>query len=424
MSGTGETPSDPLRWTLVLTLAFLVLSLWRIATPTAPMFDEVHYLPAARNLLDDWTWTNREHPMLGKQLIALGIELFGDTAWGWRVFPAVFGALALFAGMRALWFASLSRFASLAFGVLLATGFHLFIHARIAMLDGFMVALFLVALWQCAAAVREPEKGRWRLALAGIALGLSMGTKWNVVLLAMLPGLAFFFARLSAGRRRLVSSRRGLPVPGVALWEAALLLGALPLIAYWLTYWPAYLAPQDPLQPGGFIEMHRHMLELQESVKQPHPYQSQWPDWLLNRRAIWYLYENVDGAQRGVVLLGNPLTMLLGLPAMLWAGWVGVARRRWDTLAVALLFAFGLGMWIVANKPIQFYYHYFLPSCFLLAALALALDEFWQRGWRWTALAAVGGSMLTFAYFYPILSAWPLAGEMAFTSWAWIEGWR
>ena len=29
-----------------------------------------------------------------------------------------------------------------------------------------------------------------------------------------------------------------------------------------------------------------------------------------------------------------------------------------------------------------------------------------------------------FAFFYPILSAWPLAGEMSFLDWAWLEGWR
>ena len=59
--------------------------------------------------------------------------------------------------------------ATLAFGVLLATGFPLFVQARIAMLDVFFVAFLALALWQCAAAVREPENGRWRLALTNTA---------------------------------------------------------------------------------------------------------------------------------------------------------------------------------------------------------------------------------------------------------------
>ena len=424
MHPPGESSMDPWRWNLAIAAGFLALAIWRIATPSIAMFDEVHYLPAARALIDEWGWTNREHPMLGKELIALSITLFGDNSFGWRLLSAVAGTLALYSAMRALWFASLSRYAAIAYGLLLASGFHLFIHARIAMLDIFMVAFFLLALWHCAAAMREPETGRWRLALAGIALGLSMGSKWNVAILAMLPGLAFFFARLTAGRRRLVTSRRGIPVPGISLWEAALLLGALPLFVYWLTYLPAYWAPENPLQPGGFIAMHAEMLRLQGSVTKPHPYQSQWLDWLFNLRAIWYLYEPVDGAQRGVVLLGNPLTMLLGIPAMAWAAWAGIAMRRWDALAVALLFAVAFGMWPLANKPIQFYYHYFLPSCFLLAALALALDALREAGWKWAATATLAGSLGFFAFFYPILSAWPLAGEMSFLDWAWLEGWR
>ena len=30
---------------------------------------------------------NPEHPPLGKELLALGIALFGDRALGWRVMP-------------------------------------------------------------------------------------------------------------------------------------------------------------------------------------------------------------------------------------------------------------------------------------------------------------------------------------------------
>ncbi len=408
-------------------LVFGALALVRLTIPSGPLFDEVHYLPAARALLEDWGWINREHPLLGKLLIAGGMAVFGDTPFGWRIMPMLAGMLALYAAMRAIWHATGTRFASLACGWLLATGFALFVHARIAMLDVFMVAFFLVALWQCAGAVRQPETGRLRLALAGVALGLAMGSKWNVLVLAMLPGLAFFAARLAAGRRRLLTSRRGAPVPGIALWEAALLLGALPLAVYWLTFLPAYFAPSDPLEPGGFIALHTEILRLQSSVIAVHPYQSQWPDWVLNLRAIWYLYENADGAQRGIMLIGNPLTMLAGLPALGWAAWAAWRRRRWDAPAVLLLYAVGVGMWAVVDKPVQFYYHYFLPSCFLMAALAMALDALWQAGGRWqrgVALAVLAGAGGVFAFWYPILSAAALAGEQSFTTWAWFAGWR
>jgi len=420
MSQAPAHPRDPIGWCVLLSLAFLALCLLGIAVPSKPFFDEVHYLPAARALLDGSDYLNREHPLLGKEIIALGIALFGDNPWGWRLFSTLAGAGALFAFTRALWFASHRRFATVAFGVLLATGFALFVHARIAMLDVFMVAFFAVAVWQGAAAVREPEHGRWRLAAAGVALGLAMAAKWNAVPLAVLPGLAFFAARLSAGRRRLFTSRRGVPVPGVSLVEAALWLGVVPLAVYAATFAPALYLDRNALDPMQFIAFHREILALQESVIKPHPYQSNWPDWVLNIRAIWYLYEPVDGAQRGVLLIGNPLTMLLGLPALAWCVWAGIARRRWDALAVAGLYAASLVFWVIAAKPIQFYYHYFLPSCFLLAALALALDALPRKA----GLVILAASVAMFAWFHPILSAAALADEQSFTHWMWLDSWR
>jgi hypothetical protein len=121
-------------------------------------------LPAARAILALSHPLNPEHPPLGKEILALGIALFGDRPLGWRIMPALFGTLGLFAAMRAMWFASASRFATIACGVLLVTAFPLFVQSRIAMLDIFMASFALVALWMCAGAVREPETARWRLA--------------------------------------------------------------------------------------------------------------------------------------------------------------------------------------------------------------------------------------------------------------------
>jgi len=356
--------------------------------------------------------------MFGKEVLAAGIGLFGDHSWAWRLPSALAGALTLFASMRALWFASLRRFATITYGALLTTGFILFIHSRIAMLDVFMVAALAVAFWQCAAAVREPEHGRRSLAIAGVALGLALGTKWNAIPLAPLPGLAFLITRIRANGWRGALGRRGAPVPGIRLVEAALWLGVVPLLVYALTYLPAYLIEPAELSRRGFIGLHQMMLDMQQSVIKPHPYQSIWTDWVIDRRAIWYLYEPVDGAQRGVLLIGNPLT------ALAWCAWVAWRDRRTDALAVALIYVASLALWILAAKPVQFYYHYFTPSMALLAALALALDELRTRGWGWLSWTVLAVSVGVFAWFFPIIDAAPLGGPRAFEQWMWVDSWR
>ena len=424
MSYAPPHERDPMGWCFAIAIAFLVLCSIRLTTPAAPYFDEVHYLPAARALLEGATYPNREHPLFGKEAIAAGIALFGDGPLGWRIFSLLAGTITLFAAMRALWFASCSRPATIAYGLLLATGFALFVQSRIAMLDIFMAAFLAIAAWQFAGAVREPETGRRRLAMTGIALGLAAASKWNALPLLPLPGLAFLVARLHADGWRGLWSRRGAPVPGITLPEAALWLGMVPLIAYWATFLPAYTFADGSISQTGIIALHREMLALHESVLAPHPYQSTWPDWILNVRAIWYLYEPVDGVQRGIVLIGNPLTMLLGLGALGWCAWVGVVRRRMDALGVFLVYAASLGLWFFAAKPVQFYYHYFVPSIALLAALALLTAELWRDGWRWISLAIPAASIAMFAWFYPILSAAALEGPGSFATWMWLDSWR
>jgi dolichyl-phosphate-mannose-protein mannosyltransferase len=247
---------------------------------------------------------------------------------------------------------------------------------------------------------------------------------WNAVPLAPLPGIAFLAARLEASGWKGLIGHRGAPVPGVRLIEAALWLGLVPLAVYAATFWPAWAIEPAEMARRGFVGLHQMMLQMQESVIKPHPYQSTWFEWMIDRRAIWYLYEPADGAQRGVLLIGNPLTMLAGLPALAWCAWAGMRQRRIDALAVAAIYAVSLGFWIVAAKPVQFYYHYFVPSMALLAALALALDELRTRGRGWLSGSLLAGSLALFAWFYPILSSAPLEGPRAFERWMWIDSWR
>ena len=436
MNPRSDSPAvsrDPLAWCWLLTAAFLALALHRLAIPSTPYFDEIHYLPAARNLLALSEVKNPEHPLLGKELIAASMWLLGDNSFGWRLPSALAGALALFAALRATWWASLSRPATLIAGLLLASNFLLFVIARIAMLDPAMLAFAMVSLWLCARAVRRPRHGHLTLGLAGVALGLSLAAKWSVAPLAVLPGLAFAIARfvdLKHRRAQVLTARDAGPVAGVSLIEAAVLLGAVPVAVYLLSFLPLGWFATGAVPFSDVLEFQWRMKDLQESVVKPHPYQSVWWQWVADWRPIWFLYERIDGAQRGVLLVGNPLTMWLGLPAVLACAVWGWLRRGSPLgpamLAAAVLYTASLALWIVAPKPVQFYYHYLMPGMFLTIALALVLGALWQRGghWRWPAVVVVAGSIGLFAWFYPILSSARLPGTGSFQTYTWLHSWR
>ena len=89
---------DPLDWCAVIAVFFLALVWHRLGIPSKIYFDEVHYIKAARALLE-LKRANPEHPMLGKEIIAASIALLGDKPLFWRVPSALFGAL----GHRAAW---------------------------------------------------------------------------------------------------------------------------------------------------------------------------------------------------------------------------------------------------------------------------------------------------------------------------------
>ena len=88
-------------------------------------------------------------------------------------------------------------------------------------------------------------------------------------------------------------------------------------------------------------------------------------------------------------------------------------------------YATSLGLWLIAPKPVQFYYHYFVPSFFLLAALALTCSDLRRlpRA-KWLAWGIPAASVAVFAGFFPIIAALPLAGGDSYMIWAWLQGWR
>lgn len=418
---------DPAGWCALIAAAFLGLLWLRLGIPSRIYFDEVHYVKAAQVLLTMAKPQNAEHPLVGKEILAAGIRLFGDTPQGWRTFPALFGTLGVFAFSRALWLASGRTLATVIGTLLLATNFMWFVMSRIAMLDIFMASFVMLAMWMLAGALRHPRQARWRLALTGVFLGLALGAKWNALAAAALPGLAFLWLRLRRHGRSFMLATNGPPIEGISLAEAALWLGTLPLLVYFATFLPAFFYAAKPVDPLHIVDYQFYMLKLQHSVIKHHPYQSIWWQWVLNERSIWFLYSNIDGGQRGVVMIGNPLSTLAGIPAVLWCLWAGLKRNRKDALAAALFYLVSIGMWVANGKPIQFYYHYLLPGAFLMACLALALDALWRRPdrWRWIAPGTLGISLVLFAGFFPIISAAQLCcGKPSFQYWMWLPTWR
>ena len=119
-----------------------------VTTPEKFYFDEVHYVPAARQMLEPvmpQPMLNPMHPPLAKQIIALSIHSFGDGPLGWRYPAVLFGSLAIVA----VYLCGLALFAAqgpaIAASLLAFFNQMLFVQSRIAMLDIFALTFGLFA---------------------------------------------------------------------------------------------------------------------------------------------------------------------------------------------------------------------------------------------------------------------------------------
>lgn len=400
----------PLPLAILIFALAQALFLIRLSVPHQFVFDEVHYVPAARALIALSGPTNIEHPLLGKWLIALGMRLFGDTPFGWRFLSTLAGSATVVAVFATIWLITGRRRPSLVAAALTLLGFTVYVQARIAMLDGFMLAFLMAAIAMAAWTMRRG--GWWRWTAVAVLLGCAVACKWLAA-----PYVASAAAALLILKRE--DPRR---FPGLRPLAALALLGIVSVATYFATFAPAFFYAGEPLTLAQLLPFQLTMFERQTQVLPPHTYQSDWWTWPLLIRPIWYLYEPADGAQRGILLLGNPAIMWSGLLAVAacWWGWVRSGSAR--LFAAAALWTGSLAVWAVIPKSLGFYYYYYPSSVFIVIAIVVALDH-WRartRGWDLALLAVAAGLA---AYFYPILSAQALPGPAAFRDWTWFRTW-
>ncbi|WP_448660114.1 phospholipid carrier-dependent glycosyltransferase [Sphingomonas sp. CJ99] len=402
---TASFARRPIATALLIAVAAQLLFSVGVTSPSGIYFDETHYVPAARALIDLSHRANPEHPLLGKLLIALGMTVAGDGPLGWRIASTLAGTGTVLGVYWALWLIT-RRVGTAALGAALtAMNGLVFIHARIGMLEPFL-ALFLVLALVAMVRIRDRMTPA-RLAAAGMLLGLATAVKW-----AAAPYVALACLVLIVLGWRRGGLRQALGAP--------LLTGLCALGTYFLTFLPAAWLTNEPVPLASIGWFQFEMLRLQTMKLPAHPYQSQWWQWPAMLRPIWYFYEPDQGVQRGVLLIGNPAVLWGGLVAVAACIRLGLRRGGGWMLAMALLWVFSLGVWIVIPKSLGFFYYYQMSAIWLCLCLALALDRVAVR-WRW---AALGLAAALFAWFYPIIAARPLPDAQAFSRWMWLDSWR
>jgi dolichyl-phosphate-mannose-protein mannosyltransferase len=397
---------------LVIAVVIFVLAhvafLIGLSTPEKFVFDEFHYVPAARQMLEPVLprpLLNPMHPPLAKQFIALSIHEFGDNGFGWRYPGVLFGALAIVA----VYLCGLVLFAAQApaIAAALIAFFNqmLFVQARTAMLDIFALSFGLFAIAAFMRGFREERPHLW-FTLAGMGFGLSAACKWNGFFPLVVSVVIVAVVRLLRGWGTRFADpkpddwyRRDL-WPDFKWYHAAGCFLIVPALVYLATFIPLY-----GLSLSDIVEAQRRIFaDNTTSAIAGHTYQSAWPTWPLLVRPVWYLFDKAaDDRIAAIVFLGNPLVLWPALLAIVICLRDFIVKRSADAFLI-LAFYFGTYLaWALLPRSLAFLYYY-LPSA-TLASLALVYALTRDRTPRWLLWAFVALSAAGFALMLPISAA-------------------
>jgi len=407
-------------------------------------FDELYHARTAYEHLHGLEPYENSHPPLGKVFIMLGVALFGMNTFGWRIAGALFG-IAMLPAMYAFGKALFKRsdYALLAAG-LMAVDFMHFAQSRIATIDVFAVFFIILMYYYmyryyCMNFHLDGLRATLKpLAMAGVCFGLGAASKWIGIYAG--GGLAVIFFT-SLGKRYMEYRRlreRGTEEERAAVagfWRNAvytllwccLFYIAVPVVIYLASYIP-YVLSERGYGLNGIWEIQEFMFSYHSGLTASHPFESQWWQWPLNLRPVWYYvnYYVKAGFSATISAFGNPLVWWGGsVAAGLLTAKAFSAGRRLCAGEYVLLVGISANYlpWVLVTRC-TFAYHFFATLPFIILATVYIIRDMEERRpelahvkWAYLCLGAI-----LFALFYPVLSGLPVPVGYV-RALEWLPGW-
>lgn len=384
-------------------------------------FDEIYHARTAYEFLHTMSVYEWTHPPLGKEIIALGIMLFGMTPFGWRIMGALFGALML----PVMFILGKRLFQRRDYAFLAATLFAFdsmhYAQTRIATVDVFVVFFILLMYLFMADYIRSDNAGEplkktlLPLGACGISFGLGVATKWTGLYAGV--GLAvLFFAHLIVRWKKTDAPEERHVLFGRIWWTilfCCVFFLLVPGIIYFVSFTPFYryeltrrigteaLSIKDKLDI--LMGQQRSMYAYHSALTATHLCQSTWYEWPFAAKSVWFYFASDADKISNISTFGNP--------AVWWVSAVG-------TMCLLTEVVFGrlkgylpekkIALWILlaavaANylpwtlvPRCTFQYHYFPTLPFVILCALLLLQQLEERGeasakmkWIWLGVSAV-----------------------------------
>ena len=382
-------------------------------------FDEIYHARTAYETVHGLPVYETTHPPLGKDIMALGVALFGMTPFGWRCMGALFGVLLapgfIFWRARCAAAAARPRWPPF-FGALISCALRKAASAPSTPTPYFFIlASALGMLGFCGELARAgfTRRGWACLAASGAAFGCGAAVKWTGIFAgAGLAALYFWALGARAKAPWRPARRQGARCAGCggrALAGGMALFVLLPLAIYLASYLPLGLGtPQYSL--ADWWAAQQSMYAYHSALNATHPFESRWFTWPFDVRPVWYYMggELPQGMAASIACLGSPLVFWGGTAAL--AGWRGSRCTEAAPCRARCAGAVGRPNHPLDNsKPLHLSVSLLswrkLPACWRWQCFGQAGTPAPRRG---AALALAVCAGLLFAMFYPTLSGLPV----------------
>ena len=424
---------------LILLFAFIIrfFNLWH---PQAYIFDEVYCAFTAQEIakgnIKAWEWWNPSpegfaygwtHPYLAKLIMAVGVLIFGQSQFAFRLPAAIFGTgVIYFIYLLAKQIFKNEKIALLSAFIASFDGL-MFVMSRTGMLDIFLLFFLLGTIYFCL-----KEKYLW----SGIFLGCSIATKWTGVYLVPVIG-AILLYRIC--KDPVFTSQGGL----LKHVKAGPLYLLLPIVIYLFSYAPFFTSGHSWTK---FIELQKQMWGYHTGLKATHNRQSKAYTWPLMLRPVWFWVKYDKNKIANIYNLGNPVIWWGGLLILPYAAWEVIRQFRRSTVrgvtachlgggtrlgfVIFCYFSFWLP-WIFSPR-IMFLHHYMPAIPFLCIIIGWFLNriqnsEFRIQNWKIKEKLLVTSYLLlatiVFFFFYPIYTGLLIPKDLI-KYFFWLSSWK
>ena len=403
-------------------------------------FDEIYFPRTAYESINGYDIYEITHPPMGKNIMALGIQIFGMNPFGWRFMGTLFGVglvpLMYLLGLKLF----KKRTYAFVAAFLMMFDFMRLAQTRLATIDSYS-AFFILCMYyfmydyftQKSYEKKGFIKSLIPLFFCGIMFGLGGATKWVCIYTGVGLAFLFFVAKylefndVLRGRVKEQTKKTWFVENFIPTCCACVIFFiVIPLAIYTLSYIP-YMASSDKGLVDIMVDNQEYMFEYHSGLTSGHSYGSPWYTWPVMVRPIYYYSGSqanlADGMATSIVSMGNPLVWWTGLACIIPAGFYAWKKRDKGMMMAFVGFAVQFLPWVLVTR-VCFIYHYFTAVPFIIFMIVYVIKNLIEDGIinkhvMWIYLGLV---LLLFVLFYPVLTAREVSREYI-NSLRWFSTW-